>query len=44
MNPARFDVGSTEPRKEKDSRRFWIVTITVAVLLAAIALVYLLTH
>jgi hypothetical protein len=54
MNPLRFDVssaqprkedvGTTQPRKEKDSRRFWILTISIAVLLAVIALVYLLTH
>jgi len=33
MNPSRFNyqnVQSSEPRQEKDSRHFWIVTVAVA--------------
>ena len=43
MNPSRFSnqsMQSSESQQQKDSRRFWIVTLTVAVLLAVVALAF----
>jgi hypothetical protein len=42
MNPARSEM--TGPQKSRDSRRFWIVTISVAAVVAVIALVFFLIH
>jgi len=39
MNPSRVNDQHTE-QQQKDSRRFWIVTLTVAVLVAAVALAF----
>ena len=42
MNPSRLNnqhIESTE-QQQKDSRRFWIVTLTVAVLIAVVALAF----
>jgi len=42
MNPSRLNdqnIQSTE-QQQKDSRRFWIVTLTVAVLVVAVALAF----
>ena len=44
LNSARSDIQSSGPRDEKDGRLFWVLTIFVTVLLAVIALVYLLTR
>jgi hypothetical protein len=42
MNPARTEMSG--PQKEKDSRRFWLITIGIAALIAIIGLVFFLTH
>ena len=42
MNPARTEM--TGPQKEKDSRRFWVMTISIAALIAVIALIFFLTR
>lgn len=45
MNPSRFNyqnIQSTEPRQEKDSRHFWIVTVAIAVLIGIVALAFFL--
>ena len=45
MNPSRFQVAnmeSNEPREKKDSRRFWVATIGVTVLIALVAIVFFL--
>jgi hypothetical protein len=42
MNPSRFNYQSlrSSEQQQKDSRRFWIVTITVTVLLVAVGLAF----